>query len=65
MSNQTTSAAPQGGDNLKKGGMGCLTILFVILFIVKIAGVAAISWWWVFSPIYVPMAIMLIVALLP
>ena len=31
--------------------MGVFSLLFVALFVVKIAGVVAISWWLVFSPI--------------
>jgi len=49
-----------------KSGIGfgftrALTILFVGL---KLAHVIAWSWWWVFSPLWIPVAIALIILLI-
>lgn len=45
-----------------------LTVVLAIVFVVlKLAGVIAWSWWWVFSPILIPFAaaiLLLIVALI-
>lgn len=38
-----------------------LTITFLVL---KLCGVIAFSWWWVFSPLWIPMALGLIVMFL-
>jgi len=35
-----------------------LTIVFIIL---KLTGVIAWSWWWVFSPLWIPYAVMSLV----
>lgn len=36
--------------NAFKGGVGFLTLIFVIL---KLTGNITWSWWWVFTPIYI------------
>lgn len=47
--------------NVKAGGSGVglgtlLTVAFVVL---KLCGVISWSWWWVFAPIWIPVAIVL------
>ena len=37
---------------------GLLAILFIAL---KLTGVIAWSWWWVFSPIWIPLVIVLLI----
>jgi fatty acid desaturase len=49
--------------NNKTTSLGFSSILFLIFLILKLAGlgiVATWSWWWVFSPILIPLAIILI-----
>jgi hypothetical protein len=51
-------------DN-KSTGLGLGTILFLIFLTLKLGGwgvVATWSWWWVFSPIWIPIAIIFIAA---
>ena len=37
-----------------------LTVLLTVVFVVlKLCGVIAWSWWWVFAPIWIPLAIVL------
>jgi hypothetical protein len=51
-------------DN-KSTGLGLGTILFFIFLTLKLGGwgvVATWSWWWVFSPIWIPIAIIFIAA---
>jgi hypothetical protein len=48
--------------NSKSVGFGLNTILFLIFLTLKLAGlgvVATWSWWWVFSPILIPLTIFL------
>jgi len=49
--------------NNKTTSLGFSSILFLIFLILKLTGlgmVATWSWWWVFSPILIPLAIILI-----
>ena len=48
-------------------GIGLGTILFLIFLTLKLGGwgvVATWSWWWIFSPILVPLALIVIIVLL-
>jgi len=36
------------------------TLLFLIFLILKLTGVIAWSWWWVTSPLWLPIAIVLL-----
>jgi hypothetical protein len=50
--------------NSKSASIGLGTILFLIFLTLKLAGlgvVATWSWWWVFSPILIPIAALLII----
>ena len=52
-------------DNKDSKGIGLSTILFLIFLTLKLGGwgvVATWSWWWVFSPIWIPVAIVFIAA---
>jgi len=47
----------------KSTSLGLGTILFLIFLTLKLGGwgvVATWSWWWVFSPIWIPLSIVLI-----
>jgi len=41
--------------------LGLLTVAFIVL---KLTGVIAWSWWWVLSPIWIPTAIVLVIAVI-
>lgn len=43
--------------NVKVKGMGLFSTVFIVLLILKLCGVAAISWWWVFVPLLLSVAI--------
>jgi hypothetical protein len=52
-------------DNKGSDGIGIGTILFLIFLTLKLGGwgvVATWSWWWVFSPLWIPILIVIIVA---
>lgn len=38
-------------------GGGFTGLLFIALLVMKLGGWADISWWWVFAPFWVPLAI--------
>jgi hypothetical protein len=51
-------------NSSKKSGLGIGTILFLIFLTLKLGGwgvVATWSWWWIFSPIWIPIAIILLI----
>ena len=53
--------------NNKSTSLGFGSILFLIFLILKLAGlgmVATWSWWWVFSPILIPLAAIVIILLI-
>lgn len=50
----------------KSGGIGCLTLMFLIFLTLKLAQVGVVaewSWWWIFSPLWMPVALLLGMAL--
>jgi hypothetical protein len=53
-------------DNKSTTSFGIGTILFLIFLTLKLAGIGQVatwSWWWVTSPIWIPVALILIIAL--
>lgn len=36
---------------MKVRSLGLFSIVFVVLLILKLCGLTAISWWWVFAPV--------------
>jgi len=54
-------------DNKGSKGLGLGTILFLIFLTLKLGGwgvVATWSWWWVFSPLWIPICLLGIVILI-
>ena len=52
-------------SNKGSTSLGLGTILFLIFLTLKLGGwgvVATWSWWWVFSPIWIPVAIVFVAA---
>ena len=52
-------------SNKGSQGIGLGTILFLIFLTLKLGGwgvVATWSWWWVFSPIWIPVGIVFVAA---
>ena len=46
-------------ENSKSNGLGLWTVLFLIFLTLKLGGwgvVATWSWWWVTSPLWIPLA---------
>ena len=55
-------------DKEKSGGVSLLGMVFLVFLILKLANAGAVanwSWWWVFSPLWIPVVVgLLIVALI-
>jgi ABC-type antimicrobial peptide transport system permease subunit len=54
-------------DNKGSKGLGLGTILFLIFLTLKLGGwgvVATWSWWWVFSPLWIPLSLIGILVLI-
>ena len=54
-------------DNKTSSGLGLGTILTLIFLTLKLGGwgvVATWSWWWVFSPIWIPILLVLVIGLI-
>ena len=54
-------------DKKATGGLGIGTILFLIFLTLKLAEVGPVaqwSWWWVFSPIWIPLALVGVIAMI-
>lgn len=42
------------------GGVSLPTVLFVVFLILKLTDVIDWSWWWVFAPLWIPLAILFV-----
>jgi hypothetical protein len=54
-------------NNQNEGKLGIGTILFLIFLVLKLGGwgvVATWSWWWIFSPLWIPISFILIIYLI-
>ena len=51
-------------NNSTRNGLGLGTILFLIFLILKLTNLITWSWWWVFSPIWIPIVILEFIVLL-
>lgn len=50
-------------NNTSKGGVGICTVLFLIFLVLKLIGTITWSWWWVCAPIWIPIALIVIILL--
>jgi len=54
-------------DNKSSRSLGLGTILFLIFLTLKLAGIGIVanwSWWWVFSPLWIPLSLIGILVLI-
>ena len=49
---------------MKKGGISLGTILFVVFLVLKLTDKIDWSWWWVTSPIWIPVALVFAMAII-
>ena len=53
-----------GNNNNTGGGMGLGTILFLIFLVLKLTNYIDWSWWWVTSPLWIPLVAVLGIAVI-
>lgn len=46
------------------GGIGFLGLLAIVFITLKLTGHIAWSWWWVLAPLWMPLAVVLVMMLL-
>lgn len=46
------------------GGIGLGGVLLVVFIVLKLCGVIAWSWWWVLCPLWIPIAVWLVLVVL-
>ena len=51
-------------SNNETGGIGFLGLLAIVFIILKLTKIIFWSWWWVLSPVWMPMTIVLSIATL-
>ena len=49
---------------MKESGIGLDIILFVVFLILKLTGDIDWSWWWVTSPLWIPIVIVIVFVIL-
>lgn len=47
-------------DNKKSYSIGFFDVLAIVFIVLKLLGVIKWSWWWVLSPIWIPIIIVLV-----
>lgn len=46
------------------GGIGFCGLLAIVFIVLKLTEVISWSWWWVLSPLWIPMCIFLVIAII-
>lgn len=49
---------------VKTGGIGFFGLLAIVFITLKLTGYIAWSWWWVLSPLWMPISVVISIALL-
>ena len=50
--------------NTKYVGLGVCDVLGIVFIVLKLIGVISWSWWWVLAPFWIPLAIVIICAII-
>ena len=51
-------------NSARNGGIGFCGLLTIVLIVLKLTNLTDISWWWVFAPILIPLAVCLFILLI-
>jgi len=51
-------------SNSSSGGIGFCGVLTIVFIVLKLVGTIDWSWWWVLSPIWIPLAVVLLLCVL-
>lgn len=50
--------------NTKFVGLGVCDVLGIVFIVLKLIGVISWSWWWVLAPFWIPLAIVIVCAII-
>jgi len=50
--------------NTKYVGLGVCDVLGIVFIVLKLIGVISWSWWWVLAPFWIPLAIVIVCAII-
>ena len=50
--------------NNTSNGLGLGTVLFMVFLVLKLTGNIDWSWWWVTSPLWIPLSLMVVITLI-
>ena len=50
--------------NTKVVGLGVCDVLGIVFIVLKLVGVISWSWWWVLAPFWIPLAIVILCAII-
>jgi len=48
----------------KGNGIGLGTVLTIVFAVLKLTEVIDWSWWWIFSPLWIPLALILLIVII-
>lgn len=48
-------------NNNTSNGLGLGTVLFMVFLVLKLTGNIDWSWWWVTSPLWIPLSLMVVI----
>ena len=51
-------------NNNTSNGLGLGTVLFMVFLVLKLTGEIDWSWWWVTSPLWIPLSLMVVITLI-
>lgn len=51
-------------DNTKSGGIGFCGLLTIAFIVLKLCGIITWSWWWVLAPLWIPMALIILIIII-
>jgi phosphoglycerol transferase MdoB-like AlkP superfamily enzyme len=46
------------------GGIGLLSLVFIVFLVLKLIGIINWSWWWVTAPLWIPFSIAIVAILI-
>ena len=51
-------------SNSSSGGIGFFGLLTIVFIVLKLMGIISWSWWWVFSPAWIPFAVVMVILIM-
>lgn len=57
----TLNLIKMGKQNKVSKGIGIGWVLFIVFLVLKLTGTIDWSWWWVTSPIWIPLALVIMI----